>query len=148
MRRSMPSWHLFAGTGLALGPALAARSAACPAAPALRPGVTQDCAECPQLVTAPPGALALGGTPSDAPEVDAATGESPPVMIDVAQPIPPRRAAEVTVAEFRRFVEATGHDATGGCRVRAGGQWQVDPVATGAIRASVARRATTTPSCA
>jgi len=126
MRRSMPSWHLFAGTGLALGLALAARAAPPPATPALPAGVTQDCAECPQLVTAPPGALALG-TPSDAPEVDAATGESPPVMIDVAQPIPVGRT-EVTVAEFRRFVEATGHDATGGCRVRAGGQWQVDPV--------------------
>jgi len=110
---------------LALGTLALAVAAAAPSAPASTDGTLQDCAACPLLVAAPPGLLALG-TPSDAPELDPASGESPPVMIDVAQPIYVGRT-EVTVAEFRRFVTATGHDATGGCRVRAGGQWVVDP---------------------
>jgi formylglycine-generating enzyme required for sulfatase activity len=110
------------GLGIALlpGRVLAAQEEPPPALPA---GALQDCGDCPPLVTATPGQLALGTPPGVAETGD---GETPPVLIDVAQPIYIGRT-EVTVGQFRRFVEATGHDATGGCRVRVGGQWGLDP---------------------
>ncbi len=94
----------------------------------------------------PPGQFQMGSAP-DAPELDAASGESPPVTLAFARPFLVS-SREITVGEFRRFVEATGAKAVPGCRVWSGGQWIQDPTAAGATRASRRRRATTTRSSA
>jgi len=92
------------------------------AAPA---GAPRDCAVCPELALVPPGQFQMGSAP-DAPELDASSGESPPVALAFARPFLVSRR-EITVGEFRKFVEATGAKAVPGCRVWAGGQWIKDP---------------------
>ncbi|MEX1995089.1 MAG: SUMF1/EgtB/PvdO family nonheme iron enzyme, partial [Steroidobacteraceae bacterium] len=81
----------------------------------------RDCAACPELALVPPGQFAMGTAPA-AVEQDATTGESPAVPMSFARPyfVSTR---EITVAEFRRYVEATGAEPAPGCRVWLGGQW-------------------------
>lgn len=86
-----------------------------PAAPAT------DCAACPPLASVPPGRFLLGSA-GGAPEADASTGEVPGLAVTLARPF--RVASrEITVAEFRRYVEATGAEPAPGCRIWSGGQW-------------------------
>ncbi len=91
------------------------------AAPA---GSPRDCAVCPELALVPPGQFQMGSAP-DAPELDAETGESPPATLAFSRPFLVSRR-EITVGEFRRFVEATGARSVPGCRVWAGRQWIQD----------------------
>jgi formylglycine-generating enzyme required for sulfatase activity len=93
------------------------------AAMAQQPPVTApaDCAGCPDLALVPPGAFSMGTAP-DAAEVDPSTGETPPVPVSITRPFFVS-AREVTVADFRRFVEDSGYEPPLGCRVWLGGQW-------------------------
>jgi formylglycine-generating enzyme required for sulfatase activity len=104
---------------------LAAGRAAPQAAPDSAAGAARDCDVCPELATVPPGQFLIGSSP-DAPELDADTGESPAVALSFSRPFQVSRR-EITVGEFRRFVEATGAKSVPGCRVWAGGQWVQDP---------------------
>jgi len=97
---------------LAAPPALAQQPAAAPG---------RDCDACPELALIPPGQFRLGSAP-DAPELDPATGESPAVALSFTRPFLMARR-EVTVGEFRRYVEATGAEPAIGCRVWLGGGW-------------------------
>lgn len=101
----------------------AAAAAAQPAAPARAPAPS-DCPECPALAMVPPGTFTLG-TPPDAREVDPATGESKPLRVTLGRPFYVS-ASEITVGEFRRFVEASGYSPPAGCVVWLGGQWVFD----------------------
>jgi formylglycine-generating enzyme required for sulfatase activity len=83
-----------------------------------------DCPECPVLALVPPGAFTLGSPPT-ARELDLASGESPPLAVTMGRPYYVS-AREITVGEFRRFVEATGYSPPLGCRVWLGGQWVFD----------------------
>ena len=94
-------------------------------APAPAAAAARDCEVCPELATVPPGQFLIGSAP-DAAELDTATGESPAVQLSFARPFQVSRR-EITVGEFRRFVEATGAKAVPGCRVWSGGQWIEDP---------------------
>lgn len=87
-------------------------------------GPERDCPVCPELTLVPPGQFMMG-SPADAAELDAATGESPGVALSFARPFLISRS-EITVAEFRRFVDATGARHVPGCRVWQGGQWMQD----------------------
>ncbi len=100
---------------------LAAPQSFAQAAPAAEP---RDCEDCPALALVPPGQLMMGSAP-DAPEVDAASGESPAIQLSFSRPFLISRR-EITVGEFRRFVEATGTKAVPGCRVWSGRQWVLD----------------------
>ncbi len=80
-----------------------------------------DCDVCPALAVVPPGLFAMGSAP-DAVELDGATGESPAVMLSFTRPFLVSKR-EITVGEFRRFVEATGAAPAAGCRVWLGRQW-------------------------
>lgn len=91
------------------------------AAPA---GEPRDCEVCPELAVVPPGQFMMGSAP-DAPELDAASGESPAVELSFSRPFLVS-TREITVGEFRRFVDATGAKAVPGCRVWSGGQWVQD----------------------
>ncbi len=114
MRRLLPLAFLACALPLAAQQVVPA-----PAADAL------DCEACPLLALVPPGNFQLGSAP-DAAELDPATGESPPVAISLARPFYVS-SREITVAEFRRYVEATGADPTPGCRVWLDGQWVQEP---------------------
>ncbi|HEU5468435.1 MAG TPA: SUMF1/EgtB/PvdO family nonheme iron enzyme [Steroidobacteraceae bacterium] len=104
---------------------LAAARAEPQAAPAAQPAAARDCDACPELALVPPGQFVMGSAP-DAAELDATSGESPPVTLSFSRPFLLSRR-EITVGEFRRFVEATGAKAVPGCRVWSGGQWIQDP---------------------
>ena len=101
--------------------ALAAAEALPQPAPA---AAERDCEVCPELALVPPGQFMLGSAP-DAPELDAESGESPAVALSFSRPFLVSRR-EITVGEFRRFVEATGAKSVPGCRVWSGGQWVQD----------------------
>lgn len=96
-----------------------AQQAGLPALPA-----AADCPACPELALVPPGRSLMGSAP-DAPEIDASTGESPTVAIAFTRPFHVSRR-EITVGEFRRYVEATGAEPAPGCRVWLGGQWVLE----------------------
>lgn len=81
----------------------------------------RDCEACPELAVVPPGQFAMGSAP-DAAELDATTGEVPAVGLSFTRPFLISRR-EITVGEFRRYVEATGAAPAPGCRVWLGGQW-------------------------
>lgn len=85
------------------------------------PAAGGDCAECPELAAVPPGQFLMGSAP-DAPEVDAATGETPALPVVIARPFLIGKR-EVTVGEFRRFVAATGYGVVDECSIWQGGQW-------------------------
>lgn len=114
-RRVARAAQFLTATALALAAAVALAQQPPPAAPAT------DCADCPELAQVPPGQFLLG-TPTGAAEVDAAGGESPPITVTIARPFMIAKR-EVTVGEFRRFVEDTGYAVVEECRVWLGGQW-------------------------
>jgi formylglycine-generating enzyme required for sulfatase activity len=88
------------------------------------PPASADCPVCPELALAPPGKFLMGSAP-DAAELDAATGETPTVAVSLTRPFHVSRR-EISVAEFRRYVEATGAEPAPGCRVWLGGQWVLE----------------------
>jgi formylglycine-generating enzyme required for sulfatase activity len=88
------------------------------------PPASGDCPVCPELALAPPGNFLMGSAP-DAVELDVATGETPAIAIAFTRPFHVSRR-EITVAEFRRYVEATGAEPASGCRVWLGGQWVLE----------------------
>ncbi len=95
----------------------------CALLPAMRLGIataanTQtlvDCADCSPVVVVPPGLFMMG---SDDGEKN--RPEGPIHAVRFARPFALGQF-EVTLAEFRRFVVATGHVVSAGCRVQAHG---------------------------
>lgn len=79
--------------------------------------VFSDCEACPELVVVPPGEFVMGhdgGEPG--------RYEGPVREMQIARAFALGRH-EVTQAQFRAFVEATGHETHGGCRVWDGERW-------------------------
>ena len=71
-----------------------------------RPGtVFQDCPDCPRMVVIPAGEFTMG---SPAAEAERGVDEGPQRQVSISQPFALGRS-EVTVAEFRRFVEESGY---------------------------------------
>lgn len=79
----------------------------------LRPGrVFKDCRDCPEMVVVPPGQFMMG---REGGEKDRYEGPVRKVTIGYAFAV---GRFELTNAEYRRFVEATGHKTAGsGCNV-------------------------------
>ena len=84
----------------------------------------RDCTVCPELAVVPPGQFTMG-SPPDAAELEAGRGESPAVTLSFARPFLISRR-EITVGEFRRFVDATDAKAVAGCRTRVTAMLQED----------------------
>jgi len=93
------------------------------AAPAATPssGAFRDCPGCPEMVIVPPGTFMLG-TSADEPEVDRDRGEAPPLAVTINRAYAIGRY-EITVAQFRAFVDATQYPLRGDCRIATGGAW-------------------------
>lgn len=87
--------------------------------PALPPAT--DCKACPELAQVPPGRFQMGSAP-DALELDPTTGETPAIALSFTRPFLISKR-EITVGEFRRFVQETGAAPAPGCRIWLGGQW-------------------------
>jgi formylglycine-generating enzyme required for sulfatase activity len=81
----------------------------------------RDCEACPELALVPPGNFVMG-TPAERVGPDAARDEIPQLVMTIARPFY-IAVHEVTVGQFRRYVEATGNEPAPGCRVWLGGQW-------------------------
>ncbi|MBT4739580.1 MAG: SUMF1/EgtB/PvdO family nonheme iron enzyme, partial [Rhodospirillaceae bacterium] len=84
------------------------------------PGVViQDCDDCPRMVVIPAGDFVMG-TPVGAYEVNEESGEGPPIRVSIRSAFAIGET-EVTIGQFRAFVDATGYDAGVGCNVIQGG---------------------------
>ncbi len=80
--------------------------------------VFTDCAGCPEMVVIPPGEFTMGydgGEPG--------RYEGPVREMQIVHAFALGRY-EVTHGQFREFVEATGHQSSGGCRIWDGESWQ------------------------
>ncbi len=78
----------------------------------LEPGAAfRDCDECPEMVVVPPGEFAMGAA---ADEVGRDPNEGPQHQVAINYSFAVGRY-EVTVGEFRRFVEATGYRPRANC---------------------------------
>ena len=80
----------------------------------------RDCAECPEMVVLPAGSYRMG-SPSYEQGRDEDEGPVHEVTISASFAI---GRHEVTVAEFGRFVDATGYSAGSSCRTYEGGEWE------------------------
>lgn len=76
------------------------------------PATFKDCADCPEMVIVPAGRFTMG---SD--DGEPGRPEGPKREVTFAGPFALGRT-EVTVAQFRRFVEATGYVVGEGCRAQ------------------------------
>ncbi len=92
----------------------------------------RDCPECPEMITIPAGKFMMG-TAIEERVPDPVSGkpnanEEPQHEVVISQPFALGKY-EVTVAQFRAFIEDTGYDASGGCFVlRSGpGSMSVNP---------------------
>jgi carboxyl-terminal processing protease len=71
----------------------------------------RDCGDCPEMVTVPAGSFTMGAAPGE---------DAPYVHEEPQHPVTIRKAFavgkyEVTIGEFRAFVQATGFDAGNSC---------------------------------
>ena len=73
---------------------------------ALAGQILRDCPLCPELVVVPSGSFSMG-TASDAYEHDVATGETPPLAVEIRKPFALGRF-EVTRAQFQAVLAAGG----------------------------------------
>jgi formylglycine-generating enzyme required for sulfatase activity len=93
----------------------------------------RDCPDCPELVRIPAGTFLMGSTPEETDRAAVPDGrarnEHPPVSVNVAKDFAIGRR-ELTIGEFRQFVEATGFAPAPGCYGLNGRAWQLDPEAT------------------
>jgi len=81
----------------------------------------RDCAACPAMVIIPSGTFLLGGV-DEGNEADRARGELPALPVTMTRPFAIGKF-EVTVAEFRVFVDAAQYHSEGDCRTTNAGAW-------------------------
>lgn len=103
-------WSPASAAGAILSPDVTAPVLAGGVAPA--PGLMfRDCADCPQMVVVPAGAFTMGSPPDEEGRFD---NEGPQREVTIAAPFAVGRF-EITVAEFARFIAASGHVAADDC---------------------------------
>jgi len=89
--------------------------------------IFRDCDQCPELVVIPAGSLRMGSPETEQGRAD---DEEPVHSVRFAEPFALGRR-EVSVGEFRAFVEAEGYRTEAergqGCATWDGAQWQYDP---------------------
>jgi formylglycine-generating enzyme required for sulfatase activity len=113
---------------LALVLVLAPGAATAAAGGVSQPRTLVDCPDCPELVVVPAGRFVMGSG-----DGEKGRPEGPVHPVRIPRPFALGRT-EVTVAQFRRFVEQTGYTVAAGCRVQEAGigatgrvEWRDDP---------------------
>ncbi len=93
----------------------------------------KDCGTCPEMVVIPPGSFMMGSTEEERQWVieqgsDASymQPETPRHPVDIPRAFAIGRH-EVTRGQFEEFIQATGHDMSGGCLGREGNEVNMDP---------------------
>ena len=76
----------------------------------------RDCAQCPEMVVVPAGSFMMGSPPHEQGRLDV---EGPVHQVRIARPFAVG-VYEVTVSEFGRFVEGTGHSTGDSCHLWTG----------------------------
>lgn len=84
-------------------------------------GSFRDCPTCPELVVVPAGSSVLG-TSGDQLELDRERGEAPPLPVTMSRAYAIGKY-EVTVGQYRAFVQAAQYATLGDCRIPADGAW-------------------------
>lgn len=84
--------------------------------------VFRDCADCLEMVVIPLGIFTMGSPDSEAGQKDG-EGLQPSVAIPSVFAV---GKYEVTKAQFARFVQESGHSASGGCFVWSGSKYEQD----------------------
>ena len=79
----------------------------------------RDCEDCPEMVVVPAGRFRMGCVSGR----DCQDDEKPVREVRIGKPFALGRY-EVTVGEFSRFVDATGHSVGGSCWASDGGEWK------------------------
>jgi len=106
----IPCGALLVALMLHAAPAAAQRPAPPHAPGGPTPGdMLRDCADCPTIVVVPPGRFRMGAEGGEKGRY-----EGPVHEVRIARAFGVGRY-EVTIAEYRRFVEASGHPTTPGC---------------------------------
>jgi len=80
----------------------------------------RDCSGCPELVVVPAGIFMMGSPPAEPERYDS---ESPVHRVAIGKPFAVG-VYEVTVGEFDKFVEDTGHSTGDRCVAYKGGEWK------------------------
>ncbi len=78
--------------------------------------IFRDCADCPEMTVVPPGVFFMGSPDSEAGRMD---HEGPQRLVTISRAIAVSRF-EVTVGQYARFVQETGHDSGNACVVWTG----------------------------
>ena len=81
----------------------------------------RDCPECPEMVVVPAGSFLMGSPSHEQGRFD---NEGPVHQVTIGLPFAVG-VYEVTVAEFGRFVDATGHSTGNACHVWTGSNWEM-----------------------
>jgi formylglycine-generating enzyme required for sulfatase activity len=85
-----------------------------------RPGDSfRDCAHCPQMKVVPPGSYEMGAAADDS---QATQDEGPRHRVTIAKPFAVG-VHEVTREQFKKFIDATGHNAGSSCHGYEDGKW-------------------------
>jgi formylglycine-generating enzyme required for sulfatase activity len=96
----------------AAAPAAEAAAGNAPARDAAAPRSFRDCPTCPEMVVVPAGEVTLGSAPDT---IDRGSNEGPRRRVRIARPFAVGRH-EITRAQWREFVAATGYATPAGCQ--------------------------------
>ena len=108
---------------LAAAAALTSLSSAHAADVSVAPGaVFQDCTDCPEMVVIPPGSFIMGFDGG----LNEARYEGPVRLVNIEYAYALGRT-EVTQAQFREFIEETGHQSGDACAIWNGEDWYHTP---------------------
>jgi formylglycine-generating enzyme required for sulfatase activity len=94
---------------------------------AIRPkDVFRECDRCPEMTVVPAGQFKMGSPPT---ELGRNSDEGPQTLVSIGRPFAVGRL-EVTVGEYKAFIEASGYKAGRNCEVWNGRGWQKRAAAT------------------
>lgn len=80
------------------------------------PAELQDCSDCPRMIVVPPGQFTMGADDAAPSELEPYFDERPSRIVSIAKPLAISKF-EITLGEFKRFVDETAHTPPNQCIV-------------------------------